>query len=86
MCDRSPNLAGNLQSNVVTRYNFITPNLCDDMSGNAGCLTGESLITAGDTWLSNNIPIIMSLPGVQQQRRDLHHLGSRARVATARLV
>ena len=53
------NLAGNLQSNVVTRYNFITPNLCDDMSGNAGCQAG-SLITAGDTWLSNNIPIIMA--------------------------
>src|SRR6266446_1510708 len=24
-------LAGDLQSNVVARYNFITPNLCDDM-------------------------------------------------------
>src|ERR1039457_106474 len=50
-------LATDLQSNVVTRYNFITPNLCDDMHGNTGC-PGGSLITQGDTWLSNNIPII----------------------------
>ncbi len=34
-------LAGDLQSNVVTRYNFITPNLCDDMNGDTGCLTGQ---------------------------------------------
>jgi phosphatidylinositol-3-phosphatase len=52
-------LAGNLRSNAVARYNFITPNLCDDMDGNAGCPAG-SLITQGDTWLSNNIPIIMN--------------------------
>jgi PKD repeat protein len=52
-------LAGDLQSNVVTRYNFITPNLCDDMQGNTGCPAG-SLITQADTWLSNNIPIIMN--------------------------
>lgn len=52
-------LAGDLQSNVVARYNFITPNLCDDMQGNAGCPAG-SLITQGDTWLSNNIPVIMN--------------------------
>ena len=54
------NLAGNLQSNAVTRYNFITPNLCDDMSGDAGCLTGNALITQGDTWLSNTVSTIMS--------------------------
>ncbi len=52
-------LAGDLQSNVVTRYNFITPNLCDDMTGGAGC-PGGSLIAQADTWLSNNIPRIMS--------------------------
>jgi PKD repeat protein len=53
-------LAGDLQSNVVTRYNFITPDLCDDMHGNNGCATGNALVTAGDTWLSENIPIIMA--------------------------
>jgi hypothetical protein len=53
-------LAGDLQGNVVTRYNFITPNLCDDMHGNTGCLTGSALITAGDTWLSNTVAEIVS--------------------------
>ena len=53
-------LAGDLQSNVVTRYNFITPNLCNDMHGNTGCLTGNALITAGDTWLSNTVAEIVS--------------------------
>ncbi|HUJ72956.1 MAG TPA: PKD domain-containing protein, partial [Verrucomicrobiae bacterium] len=52
-------LATDLHSNIVTRYNFITPNLCDDMAGNGGC-PGGNLITQGDTWLSNNIPIIMN--------------------------
>ncbi len=52
-------LAGDLQSNVVTRYNFITPNQCDDMHGNTGC-PGGNLITQGDTWLSNNIPMILN--------------------------
>jgi PKD repeat protein len=52
-------LAGDLQSNVVTRYNWITPNLCDDMHGNTGCLTGNALLTAGDTWLSNTVAEIM---------------------------
>ncbi len=53
-------LAGDLQSNVVTRYNFITPDLCDDMHGNTGCLTGNALLTAGDTWLSNTVATIVS--------------------------
>ncbi|HTS17947.1 MAG TPA: alkaline phosphatase family protein [Verrucomicrobiae bacterium] len=53
-------LAGDLQSNVVTRYNFITPNLCDDMHGNTGCLTGNALITQADTWLSNTVATIVS--------------------------
>jgi len=53
-------LAGDLQSNVVTRYNFISPNLCDDMHGNTGCLSGNALLTAGDTWLSNTVAEIVS--------------------------
>src|ERR1017187_8841171 len=53
-------LAGDLQSNIVTRYNFIVPNLCDDMHGNTGCLTGNALLTAGDTWLSNTVATIVS--------------------------
>jgi phosphatidylinositol-3-phosphatase len=52
-------LAGDLQSNVVTRYNFITPDLCDEMHGNTGCPSGN-LITQGDTWLSTNLPTILN--------------------------
>ena len=59
-------MAGDLQSNVVTRYNWITPNLCDDMHGNTGCLSGNALLTAGDTWLSNTVAEILEFPGVQQ--------------------
>ena len=52
-------LATDLASNTVTRYNFIVPNLCDDMHGNTGCLTGNALLTAGDTWLSNTVAEIV---------------------------
>ncbi len=44
-------LASDLAANTVARYNFITPNVCDDMhdkcKGNA--------IEHGDTWLANNL-------------------------------
>ncbi len=53
-------MAGDLQSNTVSRYVWITPNLCDDMHGNTGCLTGNALLTAGDTWLSNTVAEITS--------------------------
>jgi len=52
-------LAGHLASGGVAAYNFITPDLCNDMHGNTGCpITPE--ITQGDTWLSTNIPVIMA--------------------------
>ena len=45
-----------MAANTVARYNFITPNVCDDMhdkcKGNA--------IAHGDTWLSNNLPTILN--------------------------
>ena len=46
-------LATDLAGGSVARYNFITPNLCDDMH-NSGC------IPTGDTWLSNEVPKILS--------------------------
>jgi hypothetical protein len=52
-------LAADLSSGDVAAYNFITPNLCNDMHGNAGCPT-TSEITQGDTWLSMNVPLIMN--------------------------
>ena len=52
-------LAGDLQSNVVARYNFLTPNLCNDMHNSSGCTTTNS-VRNGDTWLSNNLPAILA--------------------------
>ena len=51
-------LARDLQSNTVARYNFITPNLTNDMH-DAPC-SGCSSRVSGDAWLSHQIPKIMS--------------------------
>lgn len=49
-------LAHDLELNSVARYNFITPNLCDDMhdscAGNA--------IAHGDEWLKKTVPLILN--------------------------
>ncbi len=50
-------LAADLQNNRVARYNFITPDLCDDMHDSAGCRTSNS-IKNGDNWLANEVPKI----------------------------
>jgi hypothetical protein len=49
-------LAADLQNNSVARYNFITPNLCNDMHDS--CTGGN--IPNGDTWLSQNVPAILN--------------------------
>jgi hypothetical protein len=51
-------LATDLTAGTVAQYNFISPNLCDDMHGATGC--PSDLINAGDTWLSQQIPAIMA--------------------------
>jgi phosphatidylinositol-3-phosphatase len=50
-------LATDLQTNAVARYNFITPSLLDDMH------TGT--ITEGDTWLAKNVPMILASQAFQ---------------------
>ena len=50
-------LATDLRTNTVARYNFITPNLCNDMH--------DCGVQAGDTWLSQNLPIILNSPAYQ---------------------
>ena len=40
-------------------YVFITPNLCHDMHGASGC-PDSNWIRAGDTWLGENLPPILS--------------------------
>ena len=44
----------------LARYNFITPNLCNDMHGNISFTDFcASSVTTGDTWLSTEVPKIM---------------------------
>ena len=51
-------LATDLQHGTVARYNFITPNLCDDMHDQ--CPPIDNDIQQGDTWLSQNVPMILN--------------------------
>jgi hypothetical protein len=50
-------LAGDLIAGgaAVAQYNFITPNLCNDMHGAGGCPDSDS-IKSGDDWLAANLP------------------------------
>ncbi|MBI1863012.1 phosphoesterase [Candidatus Microgenomates bacterium] len=45
-------LAPDLTSNAVAKYNFITPNLCNDMH--------DCSVATGDTWLSQELPKILA--------------------------
>lgn len=49
-------LTSDLTGGTVAQYNFLTPNLCDDMHGATGC--PSDLIKAGDMWLSTEVPKI----------------------------
>lgn len=51
-------LSTDLANNTVAQYNFITPNLCDDMHDT--CAPISDSIKQGDTWLSNNLPAILN--------------------------
>ena len=51
-------LAGDLSSGNVAQYNFITPNVCDDMHDR--CRPTRNQIKQGDTWLANNVPTILN--------------------------
>lgn len=48
-------LADDLANDRVAHYNFITPDQCHDMHGQAGCPTSNT-IQAGDEWLRENVP------------------------------
>jgi len=54
-------LSGDLTNNTVARYNFITPNLCDDMHDS--CSPTNDAIKQGDNWLANNLPMILNSSG-----------------------
>jgi hypothetical protein len=57
-------LATDLQNNTAARYNFITPNLCDDMHDS--CAPLYDPIKQGDTWLSQNLPTILNSQAYQK--------------------
>src|SRR5437763_11978919 len=50
-------LASDLRHNTVARYNFITPNLCNDMHDR--CSPLNNALKQGDTWLSRQVPLIL---------------------------
>jgi hypothetical protein len=47
-----------LASGTVGQYNFIIPNVCNDMHGGSGC-PSSNVVAAGDAWLSANLPPII---------------------------
>ncbi len=51
-------LAGDLQNNTVARYNWVVPNLCDDMHNS--CSPTNNRILQGDGWLSRELPKILN--------------------------
>jgi phospholipase C len=57
-------LATDLAANTVARFNFITPNLCNDMHGDVTCLLQDN-IAVGDTWLQTAVQAIMASQAYQ---------------------
>jgi hypothetical protein len=51
-------LAGDLTNQAVARYNFITPNLCDD--GHDTCAPTYNSIRQTDDWLASVVPEILN--------------------------
>ena len=53
------------------RFSMISPNLCDDMHGDASCPGSPPEITQGDTWLSTEVPKILATPGFATGGKDV---------------
>jgi len=51
-------LATDLSNNTVARYNFITPNVCNDM--HSSCTPLHDKVKQGDVWLSTEVPRILA--------------------------
>jgi hypothetical protein len=52
-------LAGDLSGNTVADYNFITPNMCNDMHNSSGCASSDA-VANGDNWLAAEVPKILA--------------------------
>jgi hypothetical protein len=50
---------------TVAQYNFIAPNVCNDMHGDPSC-PSSNVIAAGDAWLSANLPPIINFVNAHQ--------------------
>jgi acid phosphatase len=51
-------LAADIKNNAVAQFNFVTPNLCNDMHGDGNCSHADNdaaNIKAGDDWLKANL-------------------------------
>jgi hypothetical protein len=57
-------LADDLASGEVARYNFITPDTCDDMHDFLGCETPDAILN-GDRWLARALPPILESDAYQ---------------------
>ncbi|MCX6904032.1 MAG: hypothetical protein NTW03_11270, partial [Verrucomicrobia bacterium] len=55
-------LAGDLARDTVACFNFITPNITNDMHDVVSGCTSCSALTQGDTWLSHEVPKILASP------------------------
>lgn len=63
-------LSTDLGSTATTpNFAFITPNVCNDMHDT--CSSTQSAITAGDTWLQQQIPQILGAPAFTKQNSAL---------------
>jgi hypothetical protein len=51
-------LVGDLTNNSVARYNFISPNLCDD--GHNSCPPQNNSVRQTDDWLASEVPKILN--------------------------
>jgi alpha-D-xyloside xylohydrolase len=56
-------LATDIANSTLAHYNFITPNLCDDMHNS--CAPTSNAIKQGDNWLAANLPTILNSSAYQ---------------------
>jgi acid phosphatase len=54
-----------LTQGTVAKYNFIVPNVCNDMHGDPAC-PSSNVIAAGDAWLQTNLPPIINYVNAHQ--------------------
>jgi phosphatidylinositol-3-phosphatase len=56
-------LAGDIANHTLAHYNFITPNICNDMHNS--CAPTNNPVKQGDNWLAANLPVILNSAAYQ---------------------